>query len=510
MKGETWAEIRRLRFGEGLSLSEIARRMYIDRKTVRQALYSEVCPAPAQLAKASKLDKYKSYIGERLKVFPGINGVRLLGELRRLGYEGGLSILKEHLGRIRPGKQEAFLRIETLPGEQAQVDWAHYGTIRAGGGVRKLSAFVMVMSYSRKIYVEFTVSQSLEDFLGGHVRAFRYFGGVPKKLVYDNLKSVCLARVGSDIRFNPRFLEFSGHYLFEPVLCRPARGNEKGKVESGIKYLRGSFLDGRAPENFDELRTALSGWLEEVANQREHGTTRMQPAERFLEEAAHLRPLPAREPDVAIVRAAQATSQALVSFDGNQYTVPHVYARKTVTVKATEAEVSIFYKVRSVTTHRRNYGRGVIIENPAHYAGLLALKKAARSAKRSDAFLGLARGSAEAQAMLEAYMKGLLGADIEVHGHLERILKQAAQYGRTEVLQAVEQALKYSAFSADYIENLIARNRSARGERESEPISIPSRPDWERATVQERDLAAYDRIYEEEHNEPGTTEQTEP
>jgi len=510
MKGETWAEIRRLSAGEGLSISEIARRLYLDRKTVRQAVNADVCPAPALLHRPSKLDSYKPYIRDRLLQYPRINCVRLLNEIRPMGYGGGVSILKEHLSTVRPGKTEAFLRLETLPGEQAQVDWANCGTIGIGGAQRKLSAFVMVMSYSRKMYVEMTVSQCLEDFLGGHVRAFRYFGGVPKKLVYDNLKSVCLARIGSDIRFNPRFLEFSGHYLFEPVLCRPARGNEKGKVESGIKYLRGSFLDGRAPENFDELRAALSGWLEEVANQREHGTTRMQPAERFLEEAAQLMPLPAREPDVAIVRAAQATSQALVSFDGNQYTVPHVYARKTVTVKATEAEVSIFYKARSVAAHRRNYGRGVIIENISHYAGLLALKKAARSAKRSDAFLGLARGSAEAQAMLEAYMKGLLGADIEVHGHLERILKQAAQHGRTEVLQAVEQALKYSAFSADYIENLIVRNRSARGERESEPISIPSRPDWERATVQERDLAAYDRIYEEEHDEPGTTEQTEP
>ena len=132
-----------------------------------------------------------------------------------------------------------------MPGEQCQVDWANCGTVPVGNAVRKLSAFVMVLSYSRMMYAELTLSQSLEDFLQAHLRAFRFFGGVPEKALYDNLKSVCLARLGADIRFNPRFLEFSGHCLFEPVLCRPGHGNEKGKVERGIRYLRTSFLDGR-------------------------------------------------------------------------------------------------------------------------------------------------------------------------------------------------------------------------------------------------------------------------
>lgn len=510
MKGETWAEIRRLSAGEGLNISEISRRLYLDRKTVRQAVNADVCPAPAQLHRPSKLDSFKPYIRDRLLQYPRINCVRLLNEIRPMGYSGGVSILKEHLAMVRPGKTEAFLRLETLPGEQAQVDWANCGTIGIGGAQRKLSAFVMVMSYSRKMYVEMTVSQCLEDFLGGHVRAFRYFGGVPQKLLYDNLKSVCLARIGSEIRFNPRFLEFSGHYLFTPVLCRPRRGNEKGKVESGIKYLRGSFLDGRPAMDFERLRADLEYWLEHTANRRDHGTTRMQPAERFLEERATLRPLPAREPDISIVRAAQATSQALVSFDGNQYTVPFVYARKTLTIKADAHEVFVFHKARSVTRHRRAYGRNLIIENPTHYAGLVALKKAARSTKASDGFLALGAGSEASQVMVEAYMKGLLSADIEIHTHLGKILRQVELYGRTEVLQAISQALKYSAFSGDYVVNLVARNRAARGEGEIELINIPAKPDWEQAAVQERDLAAYDRIYEENPDEKQTPKADKP
>jgi transposase len=510
MNTETWAEIRRLSAVDRLSLSEIGRRLMLDRKTVRAALRSETCTGPAQISRPSKLDAYKPYIEERLKKYRGINCVRLLRELRQMEYTGGISILKEYIACVRPKAAEAFFRIETLPGEQGQVDWANCGVIRVGGAVRKLSAFVMVMSYSRMMYVELTMSQCLEDFLGAHVRAFKYFGGIPGKLLYDNLKSVCLARLGSEIRFNPKFMEFSGHYLFQPVLCRPAHGNEKGKVESGIKYLRGSFLDGRPMDDWVRLREDLNYWLEQTANRREHATTRMQPAERFLEEKGVLRPLPEREPDTAIVRAVQATSQAYVHFDGNMYSVPFVFARKVMTLKAGTHEINVFHKARPVALHSRSYGRGVITENPKHYAGLLELKKAARSAKASDGFLSLGAGSEPVQAMLEAYMKGLLGADINIHAHLARILGFAGLYGRTEVLQAIERALKFSVFSAGYIENIIIQSRAARGESEIERLSIPGKPDWEHAAVPERDLSTYDKIFEVKQDEKKDEDPTKP
>lgn len=501
MNTETWAEIRRLKALDGLSLSEIGRRLLLDRKTVRTALRSEKCPTHSGISRPSKLDAFKPYISERVKTYPAINCVRLLRELRPMGYIGGITILKEYMATVRPKAGEAFFRLETLPGEQAQVDWANCGIIRADGAARKLSAFVMIMSYSRMMYVELTLSQCLEDFLLAHMRAFRYFGGVPARILYDNLKSVCLARIGSDIRFNPQFLEFSGHYLFQPVLCRPGRGNEKGKVESGIKYLRGSFLDGRPLEDLGKLRTDLADWLESTANRREHATTHSQPAERFLEEKAKLRPLPQREPEIAIIRPVQATSQAYVHFDGNMYSVPFIFARKILTLKAGTHEITVFHKTRPLARHTRSYGRGVIIENPKHYAGLLELKKAARSAKASDGFLALAAGSEPAQAMLETYMKGLLKADIDIHAHLAKILELAVVYGRTEVLQAVEYALKFSAFSSAYIENIIFQNRAARGEVEVERLKIPSRPDWEQADITERDLSTYDRIFEGANDE---------
>ena len=244
MNTELWATIRRLFEVERLTKSAIANRLRIDRRTVCRALASTSGPpadARGTSSAPSKLDTYENYLRRRLIEYPELSGRKLFQELRRMGYTGGLSILKELLRTLRPEKPKAFLRIETQPGEFAQVDWANVGTIAVGNATRKLSCFVMVMSYSRVMYAELTLSQCLEDFMAAHVSAFRFFGGVPKKINYDNLKTVVLSRLGRDIHFQPKFMDFAGAYLFEPVPCNVRAAWEKGKVESGIKYLRGSF-----------------------------------------------------------------------------------------------------------------------------------------------------------------------------------------------------------------------------------------------------------------------------
>lgn len=506
MNADTWAEIRRLKMNDKLSITEIARQLRLDRKTVHRAADSDTLPVRRRPApRPTKLDAYKNQIRERLKEFPRISCVRLLDELRSIGCTGGLTRLKSFVATIRPRPVEAFFRIETLAGEQAQVDWANCGVIRIGRANRKLSAFVMVLSYSRLMYVELTLSQCLEDFLQAHLRAFQFFGGrLPKKILYDNLKAVCLARLGTEIRFNPRFLEFSGHYLFEPVLCRPGRGNEKGKVESSIKYLRSSFLDGRPRDDFRRLQDALRRWLDEIANVRNHRMTRQRPVDRFLEEKDLLQPLPDRHLDLSIVRAAKATSRALVHFDGNLYSVHFFCASKMLTVRATNDEVRIFHKTRPVAKHARSFDRGVVIENPKHYAGLLETKKAARAAKATDRFLALAARSEQDRNNLEAYLKGIMQAEINIHRHLSQILEMADLYGRTELLQAVEQALGRELFGANYLKNIIQQNRTKRGEPEPTPLAIPDKPEWEEVTGSERDLSLYDDLFKDTDSDETT------
>jgi len=497
---EIWAEIRRLSKIEQLSISEIARRLILDRKTVRSALHSEAAP-PARAStgrRPSRLDPHKPYIEKRLQEYPRISAVRLLRELKGHGYPGAITVLKDYLTTVRPRVQEAFLRIETQPGEQAQVDWANCGAIRIGQAWRKLSLFVMVLSWSRLMYAEFSLSQCLEDFVAAHRRAFQFFGGIPKKCLYDNLRSVVLARYGADIRFNPRFMEFAGLCLFEPRLCRPGHGNEKGKVESGIKYARSSFLDGRSLTSWPQLQVDLAAWLSNTANVRLHGTTRAKPVERFALERPLLQALPQHEPDTRIVRAVKATSQCLVKFDGNLYSVPSHWAGKVLTLKASRSEVFLFVDAQRIAAHARSFERGVVIENPAHYEGLLAAKKAARSAKIHDQFLALGHGSQEAKALCEAYLQGLIQTELHVYHHLQKILDMAATYGRTEVLQALSQALKHNAFGEHYLQNIITQNRAARGQKETLPLVIPAKPDWVKEHVEQQDLAVYDELFNSE------------
>jgi hypothetical protein len=232
----------------------------------------------------------------------------------------------------------------------------------------------MVLSYSRLLYVEFTLSQCLEDFLSCHLNAFRAFGGVPKKIRYDNLKAVVLSRCGADVRFNHQFMEFSGVYGFEPAPCNVARGNEKGKVENGIYYLRINFLPGRKVQ-WPDINRQVQDWLSEVANVRLHRTTQERPVDRWEREKPFLLALPARPYDASITRAVRSSHQALVRFEGNFYSVPHRYAYKTLILKATAAQVRILSDTQEIAVHPRSFDRGALIDNPKHYEGILATKR---------------------------------------------------------------------------------------------------------------------------------------
>ena len=488
MQPELWAEIKRLGKVEKLKISEIARRVRVDRKTVRRVLASEGLPVVTRTPRQpSKLEPYKKYIEERLKSFPHLRGSVIYNELRQQGYTGKIRILREYLAKERPNQKEVYLRIETAPGEQMQVDWANCGSIVVGQATRKLSAFVAVLSYSRLMYLEFTLSQCQEDFIRCHINAFRYFSGICRKILYDNLKLVVLSRVGSEVRFNPRFLEFSGVFGFEPILCNVARGNEKGKVENGIRYIRDSFLDGREIKSWAELQREALQWLNEVANVRLHRTTQEQPIKRWERERGLLQALPCREYDASILRIGRSTHQALVSFDGNVYTVPPAYAYKTVAIRADEREVWILSDSLEVARHRRSYDRCAVIEDPKHVAGIVALKRRAFTARQEKRFLGFGPEAKE-------YYEGLLSSQVHPVRHIAKIMELATTYGELEVLTAVREALKYKAFGAAYVQGILFQKRTAKGLGEILPLTIPQKPEWNELRTKQPDLDIYDKL----------------
>jgi transposase len=487
MTPELWAEIRRLHEIERCSLSEISRRLQLDRKTVRRALQSEHIPHRTPAGKrSSKLDAYKQHITQRLKDYPRIPASALYDEIVRMGYSGKIRIVREYVAGLRVKKKEVYLRIETLPGEYAQVDWANCGSVHIGACVRKLSCFVMVLSYSRMMYLEFRLSQRLEDFVQCHVNAFQFFGGVPHKILYDNVKTVVLSRLGKDLEFNPRFIEFAGIFLFAPICCNPGRGNEKGKVECGIKYIRSSLLSG-ITIRWPDIQTHAVQWRDGTANVRIHATTRQRPVDRLEHERAHLLALPSKEYDASIPQSVAATHQALVRFDGNSYSVPYTKAYAMLVVKATLQEVRVYDGMKCIAVHKRSFERGVVIEEPKHYAGLLTEKKKAMASKLKDQFLNL--GS-----VAQNYLEGLLKQELNLAHHIKAILDLARLYGKTEVLQAMERACVFSAYGAPYLTNIILQQRAARGVRESVPISIPSKPSWTQVSVEQQDLGLYDDL----------------
>jgi len=490
MNAELWAEIKRLFNIEKIPIAEIARRHRLDRKTVRRAVKADRLPVVKRSAPSSLLEPYKPYLAERLALHSRIPGTVLYQEIKRQGYTGQVRILQEYLTSVRDKTKEVFLRIETPQGEQGQCDWANCGTVRMGRVTRKLSAFVMVLSYSRMIYVEFTLSQCLEDFIQCHINAFRFFEGSPKKILYDNLKQVVLSRYGSEIRFNPRFMEFSGVFGFEPVPCNVARGNEKGKVENGIYYLRVNFMAGRNLI-WPIVNRDVQSWMTDVANVRLHRTTRERPIDRWEREKPFLLALPSRPYDASIMRPVRSSHQALVRFEGNFYSVPHLYAYKTLTLKATATTVRLLSSDdQEVARHQRSYDRGIFIENPKHYEGILSTKRKHFSNILHKRFLEL--GSTA-----KTFLEGLIKAEVHPLRHLQHCLNLVTRYGKNDVLSAMQHAMDCNAYGASYVENILLQRRAAHGLPEVQLLTIPQRPEWNDIATEEPDLSIYDQAMEE-------------
>jgi len=368
IKGDEWFMIRHLK-REGLSISEIARRTGHDRKTIRKVIKGEAQPVYKQRPRrASKLGPYKTYVKARMDAGMS-NAVKMLKEIRAMGYTGGISILKEFMGPHRR-KAKAVQRYETPPGEQAQVDWGTCGKIYQAGILRTVYCFVMTLGYSRMTYVEFTLRCDTRAFIRGHINAFSFFGGVVKTCLYDNLKSVKLATLDDGVRLNPTFADFADTFGFIPKICRPYRPETKGKVESGIRYVKGNFLLGETFCDLNEMNAHVLGWLSTVANRRIHGTTGEVPLERFEEEG--LAPIRAGMVfDTTLYQRRKITRDCLVSYQGCRYSVPYRFAGREAMIKDYENGLfDVLVDGELATTHRLSPFKRKTIMVASHYQGI--------------------------------------------------------------------------------------------------------------------------------------------
>jgi len=429
-------EILRYYFAEKWRVGTIACQLGHHHSTVERVVAQAGIPKPERSARPSIIDPYLPFVVETLQQFPTLTAARLYQMVVERGYPGGPSHFRQHIAQLRPKKlPEAFLRLNTLPGEQAQVDWGHFGEVQIGQAKRPLMAFVMVLSYSRRLFVQFFLNARTGPFLQGHVNTFKQWQSVPRVILYDNLKSAVLSRQGQAIEFNPALLELAAHYRFEPRPVAVARGNEKGRVERAIRYLRDNFFAGRTWTDLGDLNEQARQWSLGPAMDRPcpQDTTRSVRAV-FEEEQAALMTLPDQPFAAAETLGVSVGKTPFIRFDMNDYSVPPEWVRRNLMVVASEQQVRILDQGQVIAEHMRHYGRQQQIIDPEHLEALRQHKQQAKSHSGQHRLF-----------VTCAATESLLQQAVE-RGHpltttVRRLLEALDDYGAEAFCRAVQQAL---------------------------------------------------------------------
>ena len=481
---ELFSKIKHLNENDGLTAQQIGRELVLDVRTVKKWMDETQFKPRKNPSRPSKLDPFKRDIVRLLEAHP-YTAIQIFQRIREQGFDGRYTIVKEYVRKVRPPKHKAFLKLSFAPGECAQVDWGSYGSVNVGNTRRRLSFFVMVLCYSRMMYVEFTVSQTMEHFLGCHQNAFECFGKVPNKIMVDNLKSAVLKRiVGQAPVFNPKYLDFANHYGFAIAACNVGKGNEKGRVENGVGYVKKNLLAGLDIPDFAAIHPAAKDWLDTVANVRIHGETREQPVARFEKERAYLNPLPRHRFDIATVSQVRASRQFRVVVDTNRYSVPAEYAGIALTLKTYPDRICLYSDNKLIARHARTYDRHQDIEDPDHPRQLLIWRKKAREQKIIQRFLALSPKA-------ERYYQNLQQRRMNLFHHVQKIVALSEIYDPEAVARALEDAFTFQAFSCEYIVNLLEQ----RNRRLPEPgaLHLTRREDLLDLSVPSPDLSIYNK-----------------
>lgn len=486
------AEIRRLFHAESWSVGTIAKQLVVHHSVVRRVLgLATTNSGSRKRSRKSEIDDFRPMIAEILKECPTLRASVLFRMAKKRGYSGGPDHFRHLLATMRPRRvSEAFLRLSTLPGAEAQVDWGSFGKIRIGEAERALSAFVMVLSHSRKLFVHFFPSMAMPFFLLGHVLAFDHFGGVPRTLLYDNLKSAVIMRSIHATVFNPELLALASHYHFEPKACRPRRGNEKGRVERAIRYLRDAFFAGIHFRSLTDLNREAAQFLRDTADERPwQNRPSLKVHEAFREEIPSLIPLPTDPYPVEERVIVRVGKTPYVRFDRNDYSVPHQHVKSVLVVLASETRVRILDQESVVAEHARTFDAGRLVENPDHVAAVLSLKRRARKGYGLDR---LRRAVPQTQSLLAE----LAARGQNVGSATKALLSMLDIHGADALKAGVEEALRREVFHPHGVRYAIEKRKESAGEPPCLPLSLPDDPRVRDLVVRPADLQSY-RIREE-------------
>lgn len=488
---ELEAQILRYFHAEHWRIGTIASQLKVHHGTVSRVITQAGLPRVGAPRRASRIDPYLPFIRETLEQFPRLTASRLYVMVKGRGYSGQPDHFRHLVALHRPRPTaEAYLRLRTLPGEQGQIDWAHFGHLDIGRARRPLMAFVMVLSWSRQIFLRFFLDARMENFLRGHSAAFETWVGVPRVLLYDNLKSAVLERQGQAIRFNPTLLHFAGHYRYEPRPVAVYRGNEKGRVERAIRYIREAFFAGRSFADLTDLNAQADAWCAgEAADRRCPEDVTLTVREAFALESAHLMALPDNPYPTDEQVAVKVAKTPYARFDLNDYSVPQTHVQRTLSVVADPRQVRILEGQTLLATHARSYDRGQCIENPAHLETLAAHKHQASQHRGTDRLT---------QAVPES--RDLLVRAAERGGHLGAItralLRLLDRYGAAELRVGVLDALAREVPHVNAVRLALERRREARDQPPPVEITLSEQVQRRDTPVQPHRLASYDQLTE--------------
>ena len=443
------------RFRGGASLRRIARELRISYHSVRRALDQieqarRGDPAPQRALRGSQLDTFEPAIRDLLARYPDITAQRVLEELHRQGYIGGYTILTERLRRLRPRPAVAPVqRFETALGAHAQMDYSNYDLYFTDEGRRRVHAFSYLLGYSRRQYLRFVEAQDFATTVREHIRAFAHLGGVAATCLYDNMKVVVSGYDGDEPVYNPRFLAFAAHYGFRPVACGVRRPQTKGKVEKQFGYVESSLLGGRTFRSLVHLNEVAAWWLAEVADVRVHRQTQARPIDRHAEEQPHLILLPAQPFDASEVVYRTVDSEGFVVYRQDFYAAPWRLLGQNVAVRVTLDELVIHDRAFVEATRHPLFPRSVTGQRSCRKE-----HEPPRDAQRRSE--QLAAHFAEFGAVGTRFLEGLLAGSRFGKSQAERVLTLAAVYSRSDVVAALERAVRYGAFSLAAVQRILA------------------------------------------------------
>lgn len=487
---EIEAKILRLFNVEGWLRGTIARQLNLHHSVVDRVIRNAGVAIKTSQKRRSKIEPYIPFILQTLEQYPKLNATRLHHMVKERGFTGGVDYFRHCVRKLRPRPAgEAYLRLTTLPGEQGQVDWGSFGKLKIGQAEHRLLAFVVVLSWSRRIFVKFYLGDDTANFLRGHVEAFAHFGCLPRELLYDNLKTAVIERVDNAIRFNTEMLKLAAYYNFAPKPVPVARPTSKGRVERAIQYVRTSFFAAREFSDLADLNRQALAWCEEEASSRRCLSERqLSVAEAFESEKQSMLPLPDSDYPVFERKSVVVGKTPYVRFCGNDYSVPHEFVRRTLLVQATLETVQIVDGIRVVAEHARSFSKNELIEDSGHVARLVAQKFGATRHQGMNRILNVVPASKEF--FQYAAQRG------HNMGRLTQLLLQMLDlYGSAELESVLNEALAAGRVHSQAIREMLEQRRMAKGLPPPVALTFLNGKHFDETAVTPKSLDSYDRLF---------------